>query len=174
MSFAPRSRKRRLQIDPVDSSDPPMFSSDDLLCSSTEDYQNGRRKRQYKGTWWGEEERLPVDDDPVTRPKREFKRGIDSGVWMGSDGSLMEETDGIGNTQQEESACVKAAFDSMDGGAALDDDDEEYTQEFQGPSHDKKAVLTPEVFAGAIVQRCLDEGVEDIDLRFVHLAPSAI
>src|SRR5205809_3158139 len=89
MSFAPRSRKRHLEIDPADSSDPPMFSSDDILCSSTEDYQNGRRKRQYKGTWWGEEARGSADEDLVARPKREFKRDLDSGVWMGSDGSIM-------------------------------------------------------------------------------------
>jgi hypothetical protein len=70
------------------SSDPPVFSSDDFLHSSIENYQQtapGRMKRKnmYHGTWWGEK----------MNPKRkrtEFKtkRHLDSGVWMSSDADV--------------------------------------------------------------------------------------
>ncbi|EGC42365.1 leucine rich repeat domain-containing protein [Histoplasma capsulatum var. duboisii H88] len=101
------------------SSDPPLFSSDDFQSSALENYRNSpeqqeqqqqlgnapthsgssgnkaqtktKRKRQYRGTWWGKEEG-EKNNDAVTEKRRrtEFKnkRNLDSGVWLGSDDSV--------------------------------------------------------------------------------------
>ncbi|KAL5043503.1 hypothetical protein BDW71DRAFT_187823 [Aspergillus fruticulosus] len=76
------------------SSDPALFSSDDIPASGLENYHaplsgsgngNGSRKRRYRGTWWGE----MVKEKEVKRKRADFrdKRLVDSGVWMGSDDS---------------------------------------------------------------------------------------
>lgn len=79
-------RKRSRQDYLTTSSDPPLFSSDDAPAS-LENYNDHRPKRTFKGTWWGEKvgkpAAEPVRNDP--RKKREFKRTVDSGVWMRSD-----------------------------------------------------------------------------------------
>ncbi|MCJ1287335.1 hypothetical protein MMC26_006684 [Xylographa opegraphella] len=83
--FPSLDRKRTRDDIPSCSSDPPIFSSDDLP-PGLENYDSHRRKRQYRGTWW--ENRVGYIQSggsaPVRR-KREFKRNIDSAVWMGSD-----------------------------------------------------------------------------------------
>ncbi|OJJ72675.1 hypothetical protein ASPBRDRAFT_42403 [Aspergillus brasiliensis CBS 101740] len=67
------------------SSDPALFSSDDIPASGLENYNNApvSRKRRYRGTWWGE----MVKDKDAKRKRADFKekRLVDSGVWMGSD-----------------------------------------------------------------------------------------
>ncbi|KAL4901458.1 hypothetical protein BDW74DRAFT_83698 [Aspergillus multicolor] len=83
------------------SSDPALFSSDDIPASGLENYHaaggangtgtgNGAhsRKRRYRGTWWGE----MVKDKEVKRKRADFKdkKFSDSGVWMGSDDSRAE------------------------------------------------------------------------------------
>ncbi|KAI5305576.1 hypothetical protein KEM56_004001 [Ascosphaera pollenicola] len=82
------------------SSDPPLFSSDDLQCSALENYypkdshipitaegtsatpdeRSCRRKRAYRGTWWGEE-----ITPKRTRTEWRSRGKVDSGVFMGSD-----------------------------------------------------------------------------------------
>ncbi|KAL8936388.1 MAG: hypothetical protein Q9216_004962 [Gyalolechia sp. 2 TL-2023] len=78
------SRKRDLEDETLgNSSDTPLFSSDDLPASS-ENYLEHRSKRQRKRTWW---DHFKPEYQPLVqqRSKREFKRNFDSGVWMGSD-----------------------------------------------------------------------------------------
>ncbi|ODH30340.1 hypothetical protein ACO22_03615 [Paracoccidioides brasiliensis] len=102
------------------SSDPPLFSSDDFQSSTLENYHNGSeqeqqqqqqqlnattrpgsrgrvpqlpvtRKRQYRGTWWGEEETEKEKHAAADKKRRtEFKdkRNLDSGVWLASDDSV--------------------------------------------------------------------------------------
>ena len=73
------------------SSDPALFSSDDIPASGLENYNasvtggNGR-KRRYRGTWWGEQ----VVDPKRKRADFKEKRHVDSGVWMGSDESTAD------------------------------------------------------------------------------------
>ncbi|PWY95750.1 hypothetical protein BO94DRAFT_600333 [Aspergillus sclerotioniger CBS 115572] len=73
------------------SSDPALFSSDDIPASGLENYHApvpaGSRKRRYRGTWWGE--MVKDKDKDVKRKRGDFKdkRLVDSGVWMGSDDS---------------------------------------------------------------------------------------
>ncbi|KAL2812431.1 hypothetical protein BJX63DRAFT_396919, partial [Aspergillus granulosus] len=83
------------------SSDPALFSSDDIPASGLENYHapasgsgsgTGSRKRRYRGTWWGEMVPDPsegVEGRRMKRKRAEFKdkRLVDSGVWMGSDES---------------------------------------------------------------------------------------
>lgn len=80
-------RKRTRAPDHEDDSTPsdgPLFSSDPP-DPSIDEYFQPRRKRQYRGTWWGE----IAQDTPVEpaqqRAKTGFSRNMDSGVWMGSD-----------------------------------------------------------------------------------------
>ncbi|KAK2734303.1 hypothetical protein FQN57_001708, partial [Myotisia sp. PD_48] len=99
------------------SSDPPFFSSDDFQCSALENYNSaaghessvasgsgsaptGRRKRRYRGTWWGEKVETRAqpkklrstvastinngDGKATKRTGFKAKRNFDSGVWLGS------------------------------------------------------------------------------------------
>lgn len=73
------------------SSDPALFSSDDIPASGLENYNapvtgSAGRKRRYRGTWWGEQAAEPKKK----RADFKEKRHVDSGVWMGSDESLAE------------------------------------------------------------------------------------
>lgn len=81
------------------SSDPAMFSSDD--DPSLENYTQGERhrKKRYVGSWFQQQ---PASGDsafseetklPKPKGKRTFQRTVDSGVWMGSDGSSDLELD---------------------------------------------------------------------------------
>ncbi|KAL2181050.1 uncharacterized protein P884DRAFT_236451 [Thermothelomyces heterothallicus CBS 202.75] len=91
------------------SSDPAFFSSDD--DPAIDNYQTlGRRKRRYVGTWYDQQ---PASSDSAlgdeTQPrnppprgakppkpqKREFRRQLDSGVWMGTEGSVTDTDDGF-------------------------------------------------------------------------------
>lgn len=86
------SKKRDLDDFLATSSDPPLFSSDDVP-SSAENYTQPRSKRQRKGPWWSG----PQAVQPSHRQKRGgFTRNIDSAVWMGSDASEEELMDSEG------------------------------------------------------------------------------
>ncbi|KAI1361093.1 hypothetical protein F5Y08DRAFT_28528 [Xylaria arbuscula] len=79
------------------SSDPAVFSSDD--DPHVDNYTNGRhRKKRYVGSWF---QQMPTSSDstfgetadPQPKPRRAFERQWDSGVWMGSDGSVDADED---------------------------------------------------------------------------------
>ncbi|KAI1259546.1 hypothetical protein F5Y18DRAFT_294196 [Xylariaceae sp. FL1019] len=84
------------------SSDPAVFSSDD--DPDVENYANGpHRKKRYYGSWY-QQQQLPASSDstfgedkaPPLKSKRTLERQVDSGVWMGSDGSVgLDEEFGI-------------------------------------------------------------------------------
>lgn len=90
---APSSLRKNYRLSRFDdrssqpSSDPALFSSDDVPASGLENYNapvsSGNRKRRYRGTWWGE----MVKDPKRKRADFKDKRLVDSGVWMGSDES---------------------------------------------------------------------------------------
>ncbi|KAI0551464.1 hypothetical protein F4679DRAFT_572344 [Xylaria curta] len=88
------TRKRGAPSQPhfTNSSDPAIFSSDD--DPHVDNYSNGpRRKKRYVGSWF---QQMPTSSDstfseavgPQPKRKRAFERQWDSGVWMGSDGSV--------------------------------------------------------------------------------------
>lgn len=99
-SKGPRKRIRPLQsgsgnalIGVHNSSDPAIFSSDD--DPGLDNYVSSRRKRKYVGSWYNQ---LPASGDStfsesmqLPRPKRTLRRQLDSGVFLGSDGTETDE-----------------------------------------------------------------------------------
>lgn len=117
----PLSRKRTREDPYSTSSDPPIFSSDDLP-PGLENYSTHRTKRLHQGPWWttlsGQE--LGHNNGRV-RQKREFKRNIDSGVWMNSDDTEIDgasdflegsSTKAIGDRYHEEDEIDKVLEDN--------------------------------------------------------------
>ena len=116
-------RKRDRDEYLANSSDAPLFSSDDLPSSSADNYLEHRQKRQYQRSWFEPEDMSPTKE-PNPRPTKgclsiskprhargPFIRNIDSGIWMGSDDS--EEADGLPPEEKRsdsESAPQNATF----------------------------------------------------------------
>ena len=139
------SRKRtRSDYAPATSSDPALFSSDDITPDAA-NYAAKRQRGQRTGTWWQSED-LPV------RRKRSFRRNFDSGIFLGS-----EETDG---SLEEE---FLNDFAKEEGGERL-------TQRLEhmrsSPVLDTKTSIRHGKFDLVldIVKRCLEKGQEDVDL----------
>ena len=126
------------------SSDPPLFSSDDLQ-PALENYGPSRKKRQYRGPWWSAKEQRT--NARKIGGKREFKRNLDSAVWMGSDDT--------------ESGQESEAFTEEQSGESANT-----------PHRDKDAatqqredlLLQQQKIAASQVQRCVEEGIEIVDL----------
>jgi hypothetical protein len=152
-SFSKNLPRKRVRLSsPPISSDPAVFSSDD--DPSADNYTQERRKKKFQGPWYRQR---PASDagsqdaheyDSHKKSKRRFERQFDSGVFMGSDGTDMDES-------MEE-------FES--GPASLPLRQSRATQT-------PKAVPTPEELARAQIQRCLEDGDESIDLSYVFLEP---
>ncbi|KAJ5773631.1 Leucine-rich repeat typical subtype [Penicillium paradoxum] len=132
------------------SSDPALFSSDDIPASGLENYhatQSGAgRKRRYRGTWWGEQ----VLDPKRKRADFKEKRNVDSGVWMGSDESSVLEPRKLGNTTPLTMETVNIPVQTRTPVRASEE---------------------PEAhrFARKLVNDCLDKGWESIDLGDFYL-----
>ncbi|KAF4122839.1 Leucine-rich repeat (LRR) protein [Geosmithia morbida] len=86
-------------INSNNSSDPAVFSSDD--DPALDNYVEGRRKKRYVGSWFqqhptasssdsafgGDHEQQPLPHQPKGANRRTLARKLDSGVFLGSDGS---------------------------------------------------------------------------------------
>ena len=126
------------------SSDPPLFSSDDLP-PALENYGTSRIKRQYQGPWWSAQ-----GQSTATRRnggKREFKRNMDSAVWMGSDDTESDQ----GSEGLTEEHCGKSAN-------TLPPETDAAWQQEEGLLRQQQR------FASLEVQRCVEEGIEVVDL----------
>ncbi|KAI4210220.1 MAG: hypothetical protein LQ351_006898 [Letrouitia transgressa] len=86
-------RKRSFEdeaLDIDDFSDTPIFSSDDPQQDSLENYSylaTHRNKRQRSGPWWDSSQQsqdidFTVISPPARNQKHEFRRNVDSGVWL--------------------------------------------------------------------------------------------
>lgn len=126
-----------------DSSDVPVFSSDD--DPAVENYAEGRRtKKRVAGPWFTQDQQ-PVPHPSAPGTKRTLQRQIDSGVFMGSDTSIDDILDHIppsasrlpGPTQPPASLPLPS-------------------QPTRPPSL--------EASARTRIQRCIDSGEEVIDL----------
>ena len=102
-----RSKKRDLDDFLATSSDPPLFSSDDVP-SAAENYIQPRTKRQRKGPWWSRSQAIPSSH---RRKRGGFTRNIDSAVWMGSDATEEESVDSD-NTLTEGVICQQEMIDT--------------------------------------------------------------
>lgn len=101
-----------------------------------DNYTGGRRKRQFRGPWY--------DHQPTTvggKKHRSFKRQYDSGVFLGSDGTDMD--DGI-----EESESVYANL-------AL--------RQWNSSQNTVKQEPTPEELVREHIEHCLETGNETIE-----------
>ncbi len=183
-----RSRKRSREYDPTFSSDPALFSSDDFLDTSADDYLLSNRKKKYRGTWW--------DKQAVEEPrfgnqprKREFKRNTDSGIWVDEDDtqdlmdkssltmppstfqvrskSLSERT-----TKRPPSDLTLAIEDSHSSGVynRTEPTDEPTESAEAIESRRKTTVFYPDISdapnaaAARIVDRCVENGIAAVDL----------
>jgi len=155
------------------SSDPPLFSSDDLPASS-ENYTHRRKKRRYPGTWWGAQACGRNDQAvEVSRRKREFKRAVDSGVWMGSEDTDLSADDGselrllAGSSAWEQPKDVNDG-DRPKGMQRTETKDTMFDGTIgcspQGIYSTQDIATSPEQRAIQIVQYCLDESIERVDL----------
>ena len=147
-SFSHNRSRKRVRSSPPVSSDPALFSSDD--DPSAENYTQERRKRKYRGPWYQQRPAEPEADNPSgpepRKGKRPFERQYDSGVFMGSDGTEMDE--------------VMEAMDAI--------------QELKAPSMKLRRARPPiqldkllppaEELARAQIQRYLEDGEQTIDL----------
>ncbi|PYH95571.1 hypothetical protein BO71DRAFT_449315 [Aspergillus ellipticus CBS 707.79] len=144
------------------SSDPALFSSDDIPASGLENYHapvaSGSRKRRYRGTWWGE----MVKDSKRKRGDFKEKRLVDSGVWMGSDDSFLPSDASWGEELNAK------ANNSSSGPLAFRPPQQQQQQQQQQPqqrgvfrrveeSREHQIVRT-------VINDCLEKGQDSVDL----------
>jgi Leucine rich repeat len=172
LSDSHRRRKRpRFEYDPKTSSDPALFSSDEQ-APTAENYFSRRRKEKWSGTWWGERFNSNASNASIGA-KRKFTRNVDSGVWMGSEGTDTSLEDGL--FEELRSAINPAAGDARIKAAFLED-----VEEHPVPKHEpqpeaehvtaeatRKASLHAAV--GNVIDHCLETGDENVDLSSMSL-----
>ncbi|KAK2600473.1 hypothetical protein N8I77_010001 [Diaporthe amygdali] len=158
-SFAKRKRSTASQLF-SDSSDPAIFSSDD--DPALDNYVEGRhKKKRYVGSWF---QQRPASSDsglsirpessgrPGSRCKRKFVP-VDSGVFMGSDGSIDDILDELPPAKANKAIFPPATTKSM------------APQPNQVPRPSQRGQLSEaEAKAQEIIRRCIDRGIEDVDL----------
>ncbi|KAJ5748839.1 uncharacterized protein N7511_010535, partial [Penicillium nucicola] len=152
------------------SSDPALFSSDDIPASGLENYHapvsGAGRKRRYRGTWWGEQ----VIDPKRKRGQFKEKRHVDSGVWMGSDESAAESLLPSEDGSAWEEDLRKAVLDPRKPGNSTPF----LIGTQNAPAQMKGVIMGSEEskeqrFAREVVNDCLDKGQDSIDLGDFHL-----
>ncbi|KAH8667383.1 hypothetical protein BGZ60DRAFT_48679 [Tricladium varicosporioides] len=144
-SFSNHRSRKRVRSSPPASSDPAIFSSDD--DPSADNYTQDRRKKKYRGPWY--QQRLASDSGmqedesrEQKKGKRIFERQYDSGVFMGSDGTDIDEPmEGLVLSQRPD-VTIRQGL----------------------PVHLGVATPSPEDWATKQIQECLEEGNERIDL----------
>lgn len=128
------------------SSDPAIFSSDD--DPSAENYLRVRRKKQFRGPWY---QQVPASEDNsqetegTKKVERRFERKYDSGVFMGSDGTDLDE--------------VMEVMERKQTGAGLP-----VRQPRTSPRVSQLEKSREEIWVERQIQQCLEDGNESIDL----------
>ncbi|ROV96690.1 hypothetical protein VSDG_05539 [Cytospora chrysosperma] len=170
-SFAKRKRSTASQIF-SDSSDPAIFSSDD--DPALDNYVEGRhKKKRYVGSWFQQrpasgnstDSGITVDHRPASRGKRAFVHA-DSGVFMGSDGSVDDLLDELPPPRANTTVFPPVLARPVPA------------QPSQVPRGSQTSQLT-EAEAGAqeLIRRCIDDGDERVDLSSLglkHISNSTI
>lgn len=147
------------------SSDPALFSSDDIPASGLENYNapvtgGAGRKRKYRGTWWGEQ----VVDPKRKRADFKEKRNVDSGVWMGSDESAAESSLPSEDASNWGEDLLKTVLDPMGKKDTLDEPSVPSSPMKAPPGASGREESNEHHIARAIVNECLDKGEDSIDL----------
>lgn len=152
--LVPPSRKR--QLSEFDSN----FSSDPLFSEATTDSDDAagcegpRRKRMVRGPWWNPGKRPQRDGSALN----EDARNVDSGVWMGSDSSVGSSASLLSNQRRLQALRMTSTSTSST------------------PSMATKSKIAPvdgvrrlEQVAETIVNQCVEEGNEKVDLSQMQL-----
>ena len=141
------------------SSDPALFSGDEAT-PCLESYQSKRKRKMFSGSWYEHSAKARKEDK-----RREFKRNIDSGIFMGSE-SETPSSDSIGSMEE---ALIQDQ--------ATKDEEEDLIPSLSarpwlsipnaktGPLFSARPATSLE--HGLVMQtvrHCLDEGLEDVDL----------
>ncbi|OCK76444.1 hypothetical protein K432DRAFT_385441 [Lepidopterella palustris CBS 459.81] len=164
-TFSIRKRSRSAHNDtPHTSSDPPVFSSDDLPEASGIDNYTGhgkRKKRRYQGTWWSH-----GTPEQKTQPKGEFARNLDSGVWMASDDTEAASLEG--ETFYEEHAAYQHPWALEDQDLA-EEEKEDNVPSTVYSSFREEEIGEGELLARKVIEKGLEAGAEQIDLSNLSL-----
>ncbi|KUI59894.1 Leucine-rich repeat-containing protein 40 [Cytospora mali] len=169
-SFAKRKRSTASQIF-SDSSDPAIFSSDD--DPALDNYVEGRRnKKRYVGSWF-QQHPAPGSPDsgishrPASRAKRNFVP-VDSGVFMGSDGSIDDILDDLPPPRANTAVFPLGPAKPTPIPLQLN----------QVPRGSQTSQLSEaEAKAQVMIRRCIDNGDERVDLSCLglkHISNSTI
>lgn len=161
-SFAKRKRSTASQIF-SDSSDPAIFSSDD--DPALDNYVEGRhKKKRYVGSWFQQRPASRSSDSGITADRRSASRGkrafvpVDSGVFMGSDGSIDDILDEL-SPPQTNTAVFPPAVVARPSPRPVP------AQLSQVPRGSRTSQLPEaEANAQAVIRRCIEDGDENVDL----------
>jgi ribosomal protein S27AE len=148
ISFPANAGRKRLHSDYGSLSSDPLFSEDASELEFNDEGEQPKRKRLFKGPWW-DVGRRPRQSLRKNMMKKEGFRNVDSGVWMGSDGSSEDSV-------PMDSPRMKLAF-------------RDETVKQQRPQQGTGWSNNPVAYADAIVQGCLEHGKETIDLSGIGL-----
>lgn len=152
-SFSKNAAGKRVRSSPPVSSDPALFSSDD--DPSADNYTQERKKKKFRGPWYRQR---PASDEgpqesqehvPEKKSRRAFERQFDSGVFMGSDGTDLDEV--LEELESRNASTLPLPLRHSRG------------------TQSTRPLPTPEELVQGQIQRCLEEGNENIDLSYVAL-----
>ncbi len=170
-----RKRSRaHLAPEPIPSSDPAFFSSDDAHDASVENYQVGRRKKVHTGPWWAQQK--SAQEEVASQARKGLSRQPDSGVWLGSDstedGVLDDRLQFFGRGRHGPAKFEKDDQELPE--STLSEQEDQTVSDGRNPPgsasrKDRGPPLAPnEVEAREIIDECLERGTEVIDLSYVH------
>ena len=147
------------------SSDPAMFSGDETVPGA-EDYALKRKKKMYSGSWWSHRVKANRDDK-----QREFKRNFDSGVFMGSEGSEAPSSDSLGSLEEELiQDQLRMELEQQTAPKPSSSKSRPLTRAASLPfKHTQPQTASEHNRVMQIVQTCLDESVESVDLSSMAL-----
>jgi len=143
--FTANAGRKRLHSDYGSLSSDPLFSEDSSELDFQDEGEQPKRKRLVKGPWW-DIGRRPRQSLRRNMMKKERFRNVDSGVWMGSDGS--------DESLPMDPPRMKLAFR---------DENSRSQQKRPETGND------PAAFADRVIQGCLENGREMIDLSGIGL-----
>lgn len=161
-----RTREEYLVEDDVPpsatSSDPALFSGDEA-APGLELYQTKRKRKMYTGSWYSHRAKARKEDK-----KREFKRNVDSGIFMGSESETLS-SDSIGSLEdalmQDQ---LKKANDEMFKSKPTRPWIASGIPARAPPFHTPTTRLPEHDLVAQIVRGCLEQGREDVDLSCVR------
>jgi hypothetical protein len=174
----PGHPRKRARHDDVISSDPPLFSSDDLP-EAAENYSSERPKRLREGPWWTDVSQ-PAGTIGPRKKKRQFTRNLDSGIWMGSEGTEYSEEDQLREESERLEAAAADGVDRLSEGElpvaeqallqilelsqGAPEASSEYQENIVISNLGELLETQGQYSADRIVQSCVESGKEDVDL----------